>query len=171
MDSMPHHRRRRAPSERERIRELFLARRPSYTFEETRDLVGVDEEVMRAAIAEGTIEATRTGEALRIAWDDLVVLGLNHRWTYRILTAALRDAGAPLLPPLVQGTPGRVELPRYQWQLLGQLAERRAREERRELTVSDLLEEAATEFLARIDDDTWGSLPGARAAAAWPLSD
>ena len=126
---------------------------------------------MRAAIAEGTIEATRTGEALLIAWDDVVVLGLSHRWTYRILTAALRDADAPLLPPLVQVTPGRVELPRYQWQMLGALAERRSREERRALTVSDLLEEATSDLLARTQDDLWDELPGMRAAAAWPSSD
>lgn len=150
MVRMPH-RRRRAPSERERIR--------------------LDADVMLAAIAEGTIEAARTGEALLIAWDHVVVLGLNHRWTDRILTAALRDADSPLLPPLVQVMPGRVELPRYQWQILNALAERRGREERRELTVSDLLEEATSELLARMQDDTWDSLPSTRAAAAWPSSD
>ena len=90
MVRMPH-RRRRAPSERERIRELFLARRASYTFEETRDLIGLDDDVMRAAIAEGTIEATRTGEALLIAWDDVVVRGLERDGNLASFTS--REAG------------------------------------------------------------------------------
>jgi hypothetical protein len=129
---------------------------------------------VRQAIEQGTITAIPDGPRLRIDWEDVVALGLEHRWTVRMLTAALRGRGGAALPPLVRAVAGRVILPRYQWQILRFLAARRARDERREITASDLLEEAVSlALLAKIDD--WEqleeSLPGVRAAAAWPSAD
>jgi hypothetical protein len=64
-----------------------------------------------------------------------------------------------------------VRPPRYQWHILRLLAAPKAQDERRQITVSDLVEEAVSStFLTTIDE--WepfeASLPGVRAAAAWP---
>lgn len=156
---MPHGR--RSAPERERIREVFLARRESYDLSAAAQLLGISEEAVR--------EAAAGGSEPRMGWEDVVALGLEQRWTYRMLTEALGpDAAA--LPLLVRVVPRRVLLPRYQWDVLGLLAARRARDEQREITVSDVIEEAVAAYLAAIDD--WGaleaSLPGVRAAAMWP---
>jgi hypothetical protein len=164
-------RRPHAPPEWRRIRQLFLERRASYDSAEVSTLLGVEPATVRQAVDGGAIAAVRSGEALRIAWEDVVALGLEHRWTYRMLAAALRGFDDAPLPPLVRTVAGRVVLPRYQWQILRVLATRKAHDERRQIIVSDLVEEAVSSaFLTTIEE--WEglatSLPGVRAAAAWP---
>lgn len=166
-------RRRRPSPDRDRIREVFLAPQPSYDQSGVAGLLGIPESTVRDALAGGTISAIGGGPELRIAWEDVVALGLEHRWTYRMLTEALRGVDAPALPPLVRVVPRRVVLPRFQWDALRLLAERRASDERREITASDLLEEATSGFLSATAD--WDaletSIPGLRAAAAWPTTE
>jgi len=109
---------------------------------------------------------------VRIAWADVVWLGLVHRWTYRTVSAAVRGhRTAALLPPLVRVVPGRVELPRYQWRVLGVLAAARQREQGGAWSASDVLEEAIRNFVVSSIDD-WREFetmfPGVRAASEWP---
>lgn len=158
-------------SDRKRIRELFLEPRGSYGVAEVCALLQVPESTVQRAIDDLTVAASDAGGEARIGWEDVVALGLEHRWTVRMLSEALRGREAAALPPLVRVAAREVVLPRYQWEVLRLLAERRTREERREITVSDLLEEAVSEaLLGRIED--WESLeaalPGVREATAWP---
>lgn len=155
---MPH---RRSSSDRDRIRELFLNRQESYDVSAVPQLLGISEEAVRDAMS--------GGNGLRAGWEDVVALGLRHRWTFAMLTEVL-GSDAAALPPLVRVVARRVLLPRYQWDVLTVLAARRARDERREITVSDLIEEAVAGHLAAADvwDDLEASLPGVRAAAMWP---
>ncbi|HEX6096828.1 MAG TPA: hypothetical protein VF432_10935 [Thermoanaerobaculia bacterium] len=151
---MPQRRRRRS-SEWKRIREVLLRRQASYGVAEVASLLGIAPETVETASGPG------------LSWEDIVALGLEHRWTYRTLTAACPEA----LPPLVRVVTRPVALPRYQWAVLRLLAARQAQEQGREITVSDLIEEAvSTAVLTRIED--WASLeqalPGVRAAAEWP---
>ena len=158
--------RRRTPSDWERIRALFRERRTSYDAAEAPALIGIPPETLQKEL--GTID----GSAL--AWEDVIALGLDRRWTPRMLTEALRRRGLAALPPLVRTVAGRVVLPRYQWQLLRFLAADRARAERREITASDLLEEAVSTALLTQDYD-WkrieAALPGVRAAVDWPSNE
>ena len=162
--------RRRPPSSaRRRIRELFRGRHASYDAAEVPALIGIPRSTLQEAIANGAFEAHAA-----IPWEDVVALGLDHRWTLRTVTEALQGGGLAALPPLVRTVAGRVVLPRHQWQILRFLAAERSRTERRELNVSDLLEEAvSTALLTQIHD--WDPLeallPGVRAAAAWPSSE
>jgi hypothetical protein len=163
--------RRRTPTEWTRIRRLFLARQASYSATEAAELLGIDERTIQEAGEEGALAEVPSDGDLRIAWEDVVALGLEHRWTFRMLTAALRGRFRAALPPLVHVVAGRVALPRHQWQILRFLAARRARAECREITVDDLLEEAvSTAVLTQIIDwDTLeAAIPGVREAAAWP---
>lgn len=168
--------RRRLPTEWRRIRDLFRRRRDCYGAGEVAALLGIEEATVRRAILHGEIAARAAGGELRICWEDVVTLGLEHRWTVRTLTAALRGTrrAGDALPRLVRTVPGRIVLPRYQWQILRLLAERRAHSEGREITVSDLLEHAVTTALLMPIDD-WealdAALPGVRAANAWPSAD
>lgn len=166
--------RRRPSPEWKRIRALFLGRRASYDPAAVPGLLGIDPSTVQLAIDDGTVAAIRSGGEVRIAWEDVVALGLEHRWTYRMLTDALRGRAGAALPRLVRVVTGCVVLPRYQWQILRFLAASQAREEGREITVSDLLEEAVSTALLTRNHD-WerieAALPGVRAAVAWPSSD
>lgn len=151
------------------IREVFLSGRTSWETVELPALLGIDESTVRQALDDGTL----TAAGFRVSWEELVAWALQTRWTYRMLTAALQGRDRGRLPPLVRVTRGRIALPRYQWALLRLLAAEKGRAERRELTVSDLLEEAVTTaFVMKIDD--WERverlLPGIRAADAWPCT-
>lgn len=154
---MPQRRRRRS-SEWKRIREVLLQRRVSYGVAEVAELLGIP------------AEAVEDASGPDVAWEDVVALGLEHRWTYRMLSAACPEA----LPPLVRGVTRSVALPRYQWALLRLLAAWQSEAEGRAITVSDLVEEAVSlAVLTRIEE--WASveaaLPGVRAAAEWPELD
>lgn len=171
---MPHRRRRRPRPEWSRIREVFLEPRASYSTAELPALLGIAPAAVRQAIEEGTITAIPVGRELRIVWEDVVALALEHRWTFRMLTEALRGCDRTALPPPVRVVTARVALPRYQWQLLRLLAARRTHAEHRQITVSDLLEEAiTTTFLMQIEngDPLETSLPGLHAATAWPAAE
>jgi excisionase family DNA binding protein len=166
---MPH--RRRTASDWRRIREVFLQRRASYGVEEAGDLLRIPGSTVQAAIEEGTITSLELGTKREIGWEDLVVLGLQHRWTPRMLSVALGEGSGDVLPPLVRVVAGRVVLPLYQWKILRALAAQRSKDEEREITASDLIEEAvSTAVLTGIED--WTRLealqPGIRAAAEWP---
>lgn len=154
-----------------RIREVFRDRRASYDAAEVPALIGIRADTLQKAIAEGIVGVTAAGA---IAWEDVVALALEHRWTPRMLTEALRGRELAALPPLVRTVAGRVVLPRHQWQILRFLAAERTRDERREITASDLLEEVVSTSLLTHDHD-WtrieAELPGVRAAAAWPSSE
>ena len=169
MNRMPQ--RRRTSAEWKRIRELFVRRRDAYAPGEAAALAGIPPAAIGKAIAEGIVGPTAGGA---IPWEDVVALGLEHRWTIRTLTEALQGRDRAALPPLVRAVAGRVVLPRYQWQILHFLAASRTRAERREITASDLLEEAVSTALLTRDQD-WerleAALPGVRAAAAWPSAD
>ena len=161
----------RSSPDHDRIRAVFLKPRAIYTVREAAALLRLPGQVVEDALADGTIAGQPCDGGVGLRWADVVVLGMEHRWTPRMLTEALRRRNAPGLPPLVRTVPGRIVLPQYQWTVLRLLSARRARDERRELTISDLIEEAImTAVLTRIDD--WRNLesgqPGMRDAAEWP---
>lgn len=164
--------RHRPPTDRERIREVFLGGRAWYGAAEVPALLGIHEATVRQAIDQGGIAAIPVGAELRIAWEDVVTLGLEHRWTVRTITAALR--GLDCVPDPVRVRAGQVVLPRYQWQVLRLLAARRAKAEKRDFTMSDLLEEAVSTAVLSNSED-WerldALLPGVRTAATWPSAD
>jgi hypothetical protein len=163
--------RRRTVSDRRRIREVFLRPRAMYSVDEAAGLLRLPASTIRTALENGIVTALEDGGETAIGWEDVVVLGLELRWTPRMLAEALSGRRVHVLPPLVRVAAKRVVLPSYQWKVLRVLAAQKSKEEEREITVSDLLEEAvSTAVLMAIDD--WTSLeasqPGLRAAAAWP---
>ncbi|HYC89487.1 MAG TPA: hypothetical protein VEO54_09780 [Thermoanaerobaculia bacterium] len=168
---MPHRPRRRPRPEWNRIRELFLGRRESYATTELPALLGIAAAAVQQAIDDKTITPIPVGRELRVVWEDVVTLALEHRWTSRLLTDALRRFPRAPLPPLLRVTPARVTLPRYQWHILRLLAARQSRADRRDITVSDLLEQAVTTaFIMRIEDweELEKSLPGVSDTVSWP---
>lgn len=158
------------PSDRARIRRLFLRARPWYGLGEAAGLLAMTVDEVRRAIEDGVIEAVDFDGELRIAWQEVVVLGMLQRWTPRIISTALPPQQ---VPPLARSARRPVHLPRYLWDLLALLARERSTNEDRELTISDLVEEALHHaVLADLEsaEEMERQIPGIRKTAAWPLT-
>jgi hypothetical protein len=154
------------PSDRDRIRDLFLRPRAVYGLAEAASALGMVPETVREAIADGTIDAVGEGEELLLAWEEIMTLAVLRRWTPRIISNALPDA---MVPPLAARERNRVDLPRYMWQLLAVLAAERAAAEDRPLTVSDLIEECVYQTCVAGITSLDEQIPGVSVAAEWPL--
>jgi len=166
--------RRTTASDWSHIREVFLRRAAVYGLTEVSGLLRLPDAAIQAAVEQGVVTVLGSGSEAAIAWEDVVMLGLEHRWTPRMFTEALRGRGIQVLPPLVRVTPERVVLPAYQWKILRLTSATRSRSEEREITVSDLIEEAvSTGVIAKIEDWTTleASQPSLRAAAEWPAGE
>src|SRR4051794_9966639 len=82
------------PADLQRIMRLFAHAHPSYSVAESATLLGLAETEISRELGEGSITALQFGGETRIAWTDLVWLGLLHRWTFRMLTVALHGRRA-----------------------------------------------------------------------------
>jgi len=158
----------------QRIRTLFSDARASYDVAESAELLGVSVDEIRRHIDERAVTALFSGEEVRIRWADLVGLGLDERWGYRLLTDALRgNCGAAHLPSLVRVVRGTLLLPSYQWKVLPILAAQWRCDQGRAWTASDIVEKAISDVLGDVTD--WSALeaaiPGVRAASTWPERD
>lgn len=158
---------RRRRTDRARIRHVFLRARPWYGLGETAEVLGMTAESVREAIEDGVIDAVDFEGDLRIAWQELVVLGVLYRWTPRMVNTAVPRQH---VPPLARSVRKPTDLPQYLWKLLDIIATERAAAEEREIAISDVIEEAIHHALL---DQPLRSLeqriPGIRLAAAWPL--
>jgi len=166
--------RRTTASDRSHIREVFLRPEEVYGLKQVSGLLRLPDAAIHAAVEQGIVAVLGSGSEAAIGWEDVVMLGLEHRWTPRMFTEALRGPGIHVLPPLVRVRAGRVFLPHYQWKLLRLIAAQRSRSEERDITVSDLIEDAiSTAVITKIEDWTTleASQPGLRAAAEWPAGE
>jgi len=157
-----------------RIRTCFEHPRPSYSIDEATELLGISAKQIERYLEGGDATSLRLPGEVRIAWADLIVLGLHLRWTLRILTGAVHgSSAADHLPRLVQTVPGTLVLPRYEWKGLDFLASKRRRVDGRPWSVSDLVDEAIHQYhWSSVEwDRIERSAPGIRAAAEWPTTE
>jgi hypothetical protein len=156
-------------TDRVRIRELFLRPRPWYRLAEAAEALRMQPEDVRAAIAEGVADAVELEGEIRIPWEEVITLGVLRRWTPRVVSSALP---AEQVPELVRSVRKPIQLPRYLWELLAIVAAERTATEEREVTMSDVIEEAVHHAL-HAQVTSWKSLeeriPGVCTAAVWPL--
>lgn len=156
-----------------RIQTLFEQRRPSYGLDEAAELLGISSNDIQYRLDEDTVTALHLPGEVRIAWADVILLGLLYRWTFQLITEALEGSSAEaLLPAPVHTTPGTLVLPRYQWTVLDLLASERQREQGRTWSASDVVDEALRAYFL---EGEWENLerqsPGIRAAMEWPAND
>jgi hypothetical protein len=158
---------RRRRTDRARIRHVFLRARPWYGLGEAAEVLAMTEDQVKEAIEDGVIDAVDFEGDPRIAWQELVVLGVLYRWTPRLIATAVPRQH---VPPLARSVRKPIDLPHYLWELLALVTTERTVAEERELTVSDIIEEAIHHaLLDKTPRALEQRLPGIRLAAAWPL--
>ena len=157
----------RAPSDRERIIELFAERQPTYTQAAALRLLGITAEQLVAAIASGdvTMEVNEAGESV-IPWEDIASLALEE-WTPRMIEAAVHPEPEAVLPGLNRHQRIHVSLPIYLIRLLDHLARAESRHVPR--NASDVLERLVHDFANTQDTAVLdAAIPGFAQALAYP---
>lgn len=158
----------RGVTDRALIRELFVQRKPHYSFEDVIRLTRGDGPEIDAAIEAGEVDPSDMGRGLLFSWDDVALLALR-RWTPRMIDGALDVFHRDTVPPLNRVKLIQVQLPLYQIRLLHALAESRRAGFRGRLNASDVLEHELLEAALSVDaTEIEAEIPGFRAALQYP---
>jgi hypothetical protein len=157
-------------SDRARIRELFVKRKPFYALADVLRLTRSMDAEIAAAVTEGAVDPVRDDTGLRFSWDDVVLLALR-RWTPRMIHGALDVSYRDVVPPLNRVKQIVVHLPLYQIRLLHVLAESGRAGFRGRLNASDILEHELVEVASSMDADAIEiEIPGLARRSAIPTS-
>jgi len=153
-------------SDRERIIELFVKRKPRYTVADVLRLTCTSEAALARAVTERDIAPPESG---MLAWEDVVYL-VQGRWTPRMIDAALGQQRVGVIPPLNRVQHIEARLPLYQIRLLHFLAEQERGTIRARLNASDILERELHSMASGVDDldEIEAVVPGFRAALHYP---
>lgn len=158
----------RGVTDRALIRELFVQRKPHYSFEDVIRLTRGDKAEINEAIEAGEIDPSDMGAGLLFSWDDVALLAFR-RWTPRMVDSALDVFHRDMVPRLNRVKLIQVQLPLYQIRLLHVLAEARRARFRGRLNASDVLEHELLEVALSADAaEMEAEIPGFRAALQYP---
>jgi hypothetical protein len=146
---------------RQRIKELFLQRQPSYRLSEAARLIGVSPGVLRREAEADQREAYRANGSWRFNWRQ-VAYGALRRWTLAEIHEALGADAATVLPPLLALRSLTVRLPDYLVRALETMAAEDA------TTVDDWLQQELVDFAGTVADRMERVVPGFRRAYFFP---
>jgi excisionase family DNA binding protein len=145
------------------IRSVFLSPQRFYTASEAAALLGWSCEEIEAAINDGEIEAARTCSGWRVPWEEVAV-ALTSDVPISVIESALGSAASAVMPAMARLAELRVDLPRYQTEMLHRLAERER------MAVDDYLARHLLDLAAAEDDWLRTNIPHFDEAVRWPAS-
>jgi len=148
-------------NERQRMRELFLQRQPSYRLSEAARLIGVSPGVLRREAEADQREAYRSNGSWSFSWRQVAYSALR-RWSLAEIHEALGAKAANVLPPLLDLRAVTVHLPEY----LVRAIELSAANE--DTTVDDWLHHELIDFAGTVATTMERAIPGFRRAYLFP---
>jgi hypothetical protein len=148
-------------STRSNIRHIFLSPRPNFALMTAADLLGFTLKELKREIEDGAIVAVSTALGQRMTREELVALAIQ-KWEQCVIEDALEEDARVVLPEAIRLVELRARVPRYQRDVLRELA-------RREGTSVDVvltreLEDVASAHAGELVD----ALPELAKALAWP---
>lgn len=149
---------------RERIRELFLHRRPSYRLSEAARLLGMTRGRLEREARADEEGAYRVNGRWRFTWRQVAFIAFR-RWTLAEIHEALGTEARTVLPPLLSLCTITVRLPEY----LVRAIEHSATTDDR--TVDDWLHRELVDFAGTVVDHLERAIPGYRRAYFYPGED
>lgn len=105
------------------IRHIFLSPRPNVPLLTAADLLGTTLKELKRDIEDGVIVAVSTGVGLRVSKEELVAAAMG-RWEQSVIEEALGEDAAAVLPEAIRLVELRARVPRYQRDVLRELARR-----------------------------------------------
>lgn len=148
-------------NERQRMRELFLQRQPSYRLSEAARLIGVSPGVLEREAEADQREAYRSNGSWSFSWRQVAYSALR-RWSLAEIHDALGADAAAVLPPLLALRPVTVRLPEY----LVRAIEHEATSD--DTTVDDWLYRELVDFAGTVAHRMERAVPGFRRAYLFP---
>jgi hypothetical protein len=152
------------PTERDRLIELFVKRKPRYLMADVVRLTRLTHDDLARAAADGEITPLEG----TLSWADVAHLALRH-WTPRMIDAALGQQRVGVIPLLNRVEHIEVWLPLYQIRFLHYLANREQGTIRAPLNASDIIERLLLDHASGVhDDDAEEAVPGFYDALRYP---
>jgi excisionase family DNA binding protein len=147
----------------DRIRNLFLASRATYTVAEAAELLNLSWAEVRGWLETGEVEGIETGRGLVLPWAEVVFMGMEW-WGQEAVEEALGEDRQRALPELVQLAELRVRLPRYEIAAVERVAAREGK------SVDAVVARELLDFVSAEAEWLTQEVPGFAAALAWPGS-
>jgi excisionase family DNA binding protein len=149
------------PPDPHTIRRIFLTLRPNVALMTAAELLGITLRELKRDIDDGAIVAVSTGLGMRISKEELIAAAMG-KWDQIVIEAALGDDAASVLPEAIRLVELRARVPRYQRDVLRELA-------RRDRTSVDAVLARELEDMASAHSEELADvIPGLREALAWP---
>ncbi len=143
------------------IRHIFLSPRPNVPLMTAADLLGMTLQELKRDIADGAIVAVSTGMGTKVPKEEMIATAMRL-WEQSAIEEALGDDAARLLPEAIRLVELRARVPRYQRDVLRELA-------RRDGTSVDAVLTRELEDLASAHaEELAAALPDLSSALAWP---
>lgn len=146
---------------RERIRELFLRRQPSYRLSEAAQLLGMTRGRLEREARADQEDAYRVNGRWRFTWRQVAYLALRQ-WSFAAIHDALGADAQTALPPLLGLRAVTVRLPEY----LVRAIEQSAAADNR--TIDDWLHHELIDFAGTVAERMERVIPGFRRAYLFP---
>jgi excisionase family DNA binding protein len=146
---------------REHVREVFLAPQAVYEVSEAAELLGWSMAEIRAAIANGELEATVMGAGQRIVWREVAAM-MTAQYPQAMIEEALGLEAQAVMPELVRLSELRVAIPRYEVVMLGRLAERE------QITIDEFLSRHLLDLAGAESEWLAAAIPEFSEAMRWP---
>jgi hypothetical protein len=147
---------------RRSIRHIFLTPRPSFALLNAADWLGITLKELKKEIEDGAIVAGSTAMGVRISKEEMMAAAMRV-WELGVIEEALGDDAASVLPEAIRLVELRARVPRYQREMLRELA-------RREGTSVDHVLTRELEDVASAHADELAGVPGFAMAMQWPAA-
>lgn len=144
------------------IRRIFLTPRPNVALMTAADLLGTTLKELKRDIDDGVIVAVSTALGPRLSKEELMAVAMQ-RWEQSVIEDALGEDAASVLPEAIRLVELRARVPRYQRDMLRELAQR-------EGTSVDVVLSRELEDVASAHADELAGVPGLSMAMRWPES-
>jgi hypothetical protein len=105
------------------IRRIFLTPRPNVALMTAADLLGTTLKELKRDIDDGVIVAVSTALGPRLSKEELIAAAMQ-RWEQSVIEDALGEDAASVLPEAIRLVELRARVPRYQRDVLRELARR-----------------------------------------------
>lgn len=111
------------PPDPHNIRRIFLTPRPNLPLMTAADRLGMTLQDLKRDIADGAIVAVSTAVGTRVTKEEMIATAMRL-WDQAVIEEALGDDAARLIPEAIRLVELRARVPRYQRDVLRELARR-----------------------------------------------
>jgi hypothetical protein len=143
------------------IRRIFLTPRPNLPLMTAAERLGMTLQELKRDIADGAIVAVSTRVGTRVTKEEMIATAMRL-WDQSVIEEALGDDATRLIPEAIRLVELRARVPRYQRDVLRELARRDG------TSIDDVLTRELEDVASAHAEELASVLPDLATALAWP---